>query len=258
MCDGSIPACTGKPSLSTGLCPIVIARHSVYPRVYGEILWWPIGPGACKSYRPGVYPRVYGETQTDNPSVYSLSEPVYPRVYGETLLRRAPRLKAPSTVYPRVYGETNLSLLFQMFGHGLSPRVRGNPSADLLLSLNLSVGGLSPRVRGNHLSTSGAMSLTTHGSIPACTGKPPLPRVYVYHSRVYPRVYGETSGGKRNLRTHLGLSPRVRGNPNQKAQRSTGRRSIPACTGKPSSSAGVTDGAGVYPRVYGETSAERH
>ena len=54
-----------------------------------------------------------------------------------------------------------------------------------------------------------------------------------------------------------GLSPRVRGN--QRRVRHPGRRrgSIPACTGKPRTTASAMPPQQVYPRVYGETEEGR-
>ena len=50
-----------------------------------------------------------------------------------------------------------------------------------------------------------------------------------------------------------GLSPHVRGNPQAHLAVVHGAGSIPACTGKPSTSASYRSGDGVYPRMYGET-----
>ena len=55
-------------------------------------------------------------------------------------------------VYPRVYGGTTCSVTRQLCQSGLSPRVRGN----------------RPRSRPY---------APLPGSIPACTGEPPLPEV---------------------------------------------------------------------------------
>ena len=61
----------------------------------------------------------------------------------------------------------------------------------------------------------------------------------------------------RTTRPHpgQGLSPRVRGNLACTKRRSTGIRSIPACTGKPTGRTAHGFGCWVYPRVYGETDA---
>ena len=111
--------------------------------------------------------------------------------------------------------------------------------------------GLSPRVRGNLLP---AWSRYMHSrSIPACTGKPTSPSWLSHGIGVYPRVYGETLLVSKQTPTHRGLSPRVRGNLLPAWSRYMHSRSIPACTGKPTSPSWLSHGIGVYPRVYGET-----
>ena len=68
-------------------------------------------------------------------------------------------------------------------------------------------------------------------------------------------MYGETL--TRCLRESLcsGLSPRVRGNLDGDIAVLAICRSIPACTGKPSSPMARDISVTVYPRVYGETSS---
>ena len=138
------------------------------------------------------------------------------------------RIVQSSGVYPRVYGGTLLI-----------PTV----TAEIL--------GLSPRVRGN-LTGEGCLDLDDR-SIPACTGEPCPAAVSHRIEKVYPRVYGGTPPRRRVLSPAAGLSPRVRGNLQQRASGRVEDRSIPACTGEP---AGVrlANGIGeVYPRVYGGT-----
>ena len=50
-----------------------------------------------------------------------------------------------------------------------------------------------------------------------------------------------------------GLSPRVRGNPDNRTDRGPGRGSIPACAGEPSGRQRCRGGSWVYPRVCGGT-----
>ena len=137
--------------------------------------------------------------------------------------------------------------------------------------------GLSPLVRGNRYTAAGRDG--DSGSIPACTGKPPLeacppsalrvyprvPRVpacmgkpvvsvpWTIGARVYPRVYGETHTRARGNADAGGLSPRVRGNRLGVVALEVHRGSIPACTGKPGEGVCLVPLLGVYPRVYGET-----
>ena len=76
---------------------------------------------------------------------------------------------APSTVYPRVCGGTHTIITPFLRTAGLSPRVRGNPAADLKVSAAV-------------------------GSIPACAGEPRRQRRNARRSSVYPRVCGGTAG----------------------------------------------------------------
>ena len=71
--------------------------------------------------------------------------------------------------------------------------------------------------------------------------------------RVYPRVYGETLNISEDGVTLEGLSPRVRGNPDEKCSVKRWLGSIPACTGKPLIRNRFVRSTRVYPRVYGET-----
>ena len=249
----SIPACTGKPpSLrSAG------DSSRVYPRVYGE------------TQAPCVMRRCQGEagsipacTGKPRPHAHASNQAaVYPRVYGEThkVSAQAPRhvlvvgsipactgkpdgrspVARQRRVYPRVYGETTWA-----------SRANGD---------NVSAEGLSPRVRGNPRAGYYVDTTSCVGSIPACTGKPRkrtqktlrrgrrvYPRVYGETSgrydyvelsglpTVYPRVYGETYAHCLVNQPEQGLSPRVRGNPNVSVPYPACQRSIPACTGKPS------------------------
>ena len=130
-------------------------------------------------------------------------------------------------VYPRVYGGTGVRV----------DQERSNT-------------GLSPRVRGNQSQTGEAGALI--GSIPACTGEPYRPAGRKRQRRVYPRVYGGTSGRNRTRQPSAGLSPRVRGNPRQVGRVAPDPGSIPACTGEPRSKTARHRSSPVYPRVYGE------
>ena len=71
--------------------------------------------------------------------------------------------------------------------------------------------------------------------------------------RVYPRVCGETRMGAGIMGVQIGLSPRVRGNPNRLRVNPTMIRSIPACAGKPVTAGPPILQPRVYPRVCGET-----
>ena len=133
--EGSIPACTGKPS-----------RHS------------PL------AIRPRVYPRMYGETENFHKHAH-IPSGLSPHVRGNlcpTARRKLPRWSIPACtgkpeparklarlipVYPRMYGETKGRVAREPCLYGLSPHVRGN------------------------LRRCGRPWQPV-GSIPACTGKP--------------------------------------------------------------------------------------
>ncbi len=133
-----------------------------------------------------------------------------------------------SRVYPRVCGGTTGFRRSVEPSLGLSPRVRGNPNVRRSASV--------PR-----------------RSIPACAGEPTSVTRRHAPPGVYPRVCGGTTGFRRSVEPSLGLSPRVRGNPNVRRSASVPRRSIPACAGEPAAAASRCAAIVVYPRVCGGT-----
>ena len=159
------------------------------------------------------------------------------------------KLAVGTKVYPRMYGETASTNGIREPLRGLSPHVRGNPQRS-------------------------RAPWRPARSIPACTGKPGIPRRARGAGGVYPRMYGETVvslpgvSATVGLSPHVrgnpwpsgraydisGLSPHVRGNPRRPHRRSSRRRSIPACTGKPRTIRSAASATQVYPRMYGETS----
>ena len=113
--------------------------------------------------------------------------------------------------------------------------------------------GLSPRVRGNPYSAPATRPMPR--SIPACAGEPLLSSARRQAQGVYPRVCGGTFVVGSLARAFPGLSPRVRGNPNQVNRLRVRKRSIPACAGEPRPSRLAPSAPSVYPRVCGGTSA---
>ena len=111
--------------------------------------------------------------------------------------------------------------------------------------------GLSPRVRGNHPRP--RHRRTPARSIPACAGEPRKGRGWRRRAWVYPRVCGGTEIMPALIEADLGLSPRVRGNPELNARLEADRRSIPACAGEPAVCPFRGDRRWVYPRVCGGT-----
>ena len=217
---GSIPACTGNPVCRR--CIIVFIR--VYPRVYGES-----GESEGQPLRQqGLSPRVRG-IPGRLVALPILSGSI-PACTGNPSARYPPPLAGE--VYPRVYGES-----------------AGRQARSRLLR------GLSPRVRG--IRRRATSRCTAPGSIPACTGNPNGHVEAVPQEKVYPRVYGESMTTCCSIRTGTGLSPRVRGIPRPHWPPRSQIGSIPACTGNPAAYRSMRAPAGVYPRVYGESSSPR-
>ena len=137
--------------------------------------------------------------------------------------------KPPSvSVYPRVCGGTPSRPLAVPSRPGLSPRVRGNPSACVTRR-------------------------SFEGSIPACAGEPSNRRGDEGLPAVYPRVCGGTVLRGYCLRLIVGLSPRVRGNQRPVCVFAVCPGSIPACAGEPPSTRPTSNDFPVYPRVCGGT-----
>ena len=91
--------------------------------------------------------------------------------------------------------------------------------------------GLSPRVRGN-LNPLFHESLDAR-SIPACAGEPSKNCLESPRLPVYPRVCGGTPPDTSVAGPPGGLSPRVRGNQEEKVEEMGEEGSIPACAGEP-------------------------
>ena len=156
-----------------------------------------------------------------------------------------------------------------MFARSI-PACAGEPPSRTLRSTLLNW-GLSPRVRGNH-SLHGC-NPPNHRSIPACAGnrQDPAARILEFRSipacageptscspvsewiPVYPRVCGGTSVSVQAASLAVGLSPRVRGNPENPLDPGSLQRSIPACAGEPSRRSEIGTPNTVYPRVCGGT-----
>ena len=219
-CSGSIPACAGEPALA-------LARTAP----------------------PGVYPRVCGGTSTCSSS-NSAARGLSPRVRGNRFAKSQP-YPFPGSI-PACAGEPTLFWLSCRMER-VYPRVCGGTSR--MASRGTPRPGLSPRVRGNHVSRDELRRL--RGSIPACAGEPQQPKRNGLLDRVYPRVCGGTSGGQPIHNSGEGLSPRVRGNPNELSEENVNYGSIPACAGEPKTCIGRNRIARVYPRVCGGTPRRR-
>ena len=95
-------------------------------------------------------------------------------------------------VYPRACGGTNAPYRINVYGAGLSPRLRGNPHAATTENATTgsipapagepqtspntiaTVTGLSPRLRGNPVQHPILVMLRRDRSIPAPAGEPPI------------------------------------------------------------------------------------
>ena len=196
---------------------------------------------------------------------------------------------ALEAVYPRVCGGTESVTAGAIGDAGLSPRVRGNRSEEVVRDIDpgsipacagepspydgdgefhavyprvcggtglrslqpRDAGGLSPRVRGNRRSR--RHDSRRAGSIPACAGEPAAARGSRRSGRVYPRVCGGTVSSSIVSASASGLSPRVRGNQLERGEANANGGSIPACAGEPVSDPYNLVTREVYPRVCGGT-----
>ena len=176
---------------------------------------------------------------------------------------------ACSRAYPRVCGATCPPFFLDFLGHGLSPRVRGNRSMSSHSGLRVGPipacagqpgwadkrferdrayprvcgatqhpagrgsenRGLSPRVRGNRQVLVDQRGQV--GPIPACAGQPLAGLKDEAPTRAYPRVCGATWRSRQSICDHVGLSPRVRGNPGKRFGAVLDNGPIPACAGQP-------------------------
>ena len=151
----SIPACAGEPrGVSSGL-----SQRKVYPRVCG-------GTRGARTREPttrGLSPRVRGNRAVHGEQAGPVGS--IPACAGEPRPRKWEQRWL--AVYPRVCGGTADTSPLGHTGKGLSPRVRGNPSA-------------APH------------RFASPGSIPACAGEPNSRVMRGAGARVYPRVCGGT------------------------------------------------------------------
>ena len=215
-----------------------------------------------------------------------------PACAGEPQLAR--RRQADGQVYPRVCGGTHPAHHPASDGHGLSPRVRGNPAgmgfdavparsipacagepyepdndqmANLVyprvcggtakvISPYSCPHGLSPRVRGNRKGDFAVF--LPPWSIPACAGEPCSVSDTTGQRRVYPRVCGGTITRRPRPTRCWGLSPRVRGNHGVRREPNGACGSIPACAGEPAIACPQRRIRTVYPRVCGGTTWRHH
>ena len=212
----SIPACAGEPLPLTSL----LSGIGVYPRVCGGTAT----PRPKCLGSDGLSPRVRG----NRPHVVAAYRwpGSIPACVGEPLQTGEPHSGAE--VYPRVCGGTG-------FNHTAGPNERG----------------LSPRMRGNRIEVNPEYCAAR--SIPAYAGEPCNLNRLSYRRQVYPRVCGGTADVAYAAIGRMGLSPRMRGNPNAPVPEQRHRGSIPAYAGEPAALELPHTNGWVYPRVCGGT-----
>ena len=173
-------------------------------------------------------------------------EGLSPRVRGNRC--RCLRYPLECRTIPACAGEPSRIIKWQT-GMKDYPRVCGGTS---LLSLDFHCEiGLSPRVRGNPQRT-GTMAQKRR-TIPACAGEPGSYLMLYRGISDYPRVCGGTSLLSLDFHCEIGLSPRVRGNPQRTGTMAQKRRTIPACAGEPTADGHNGTEETDYPRVCGGT-----
>ena len=138
------------------------------------------------------------------------------------------RHRAKSGAYPRGRGGTGFSYATDATQWGLSPRTRGNPHRN-------------------------EVQQARHGPIPADAGEPrpgpPAPAAV----RAHPRGRGGTPLPSLLQRRHAGLSPRTRGNRDQRRLCRHPPGPIPADAGEPPPITRSSVAARAYPRGRGGT-----
>ena len=194
---GSIPACAGEPGPGSEGG----TRCRVYPRVCGGAL----SGGLRSPWGQGLSPRVRGSLTNGFFPCTGLGS--IPACAGEPDTPR--RSQGADRVYPRVCGGAPVMAAVGTAARGLSPRVRGSPTAP-------------------------GSNSTSAGSIPACAGEPETETADGCCLRVYPRVCGGAARLGARLPRRGGLSPRVRGSLPHRDDPDPLDGSIPACAGEPS------------------------
>ena len=192
-----------------------------------------------------VYPRACGGTRTRRPR-QRLTKGLSPRVRGNQVNRTAAATSARSI--PARAGEPYRSS-GKVWAFKVYPRACGGtfpPSATGRWAT-----GLSPRVRGNRCKV--MVGQNRSGSIPARAGEPIDHLAEDALASVYPRACGGTCLDHGSHSSHIGLSPRVRGNRPQQPEGVLGFGSIPARAGEPICNAAANGLLTVYPRACGGT-----
>ena len=273
----SIPAHAGQPRSN----PLDRQRRWVYPRACGAT-------GELRKIQhriDGPSPRMRGNLSAG--SINRVHFRSIPAHAGQPSPLKC--LNSARTVYPRACGATDNEMVLSKSLEGLSPRMRGNlnhsrraPAACRSIpahagqpasqrrpaqaqpvypracgatprpALSFSPScGLSPRMRGNRVC--GEACAKRLGSIPAHAGQPRGACPSAGRREVYPRACGATLISPSSSISTIGLSPRMRGNPNPSYLSVLTKGSIPAHAGQPYDADPTAGSLTVYPRACGAT-----
>ena len=254
---GSIPAYAGEPPGIPAPRPPV----GVYPRVCGGTC---IRPGIRGSVG-GLSPRMRGNPAALPDGQLALrSIPAYAGEPGVMVrfgvgshglsprMRGNPAGRLPAGVRQRsipAYAGEPPGCCLPTGQRGVYPRVCGGTRARPPIAGR--VAGLSPRMRGNP--TAGTARTWRARSIPAYAGEPRRAGLRRATAGVYPRVCGGTVSRLPPFSLDNGLSPRMRGNHKINRRRQKTDRSIPAYAGEPRPGHYQHFYSRVYPRVCGGT-----
>ena len=232
----SIPADAGLPSATVA----GDTENRVYPRGCGATL----GRDRRSASGEGLSPRMRGyHNPTPRRSRYERSIPA-----DAGLPFESSTWYDGTEVYPRGCGATGKLLCSTLDVTGLSPRMRGYRIASEVESLTT---GLSPRMRGYRAWR--RIHPASSRSIPADAGLPGPRPGRARAGRVYPRGCGATTGSNRSRTPLQGLSPRMRGYPDELREVLVRVGSIPADAGLPIARSMRYMVLRVYPRGCGAT-----
>ena len=239
-----------EAALSTGLSPR--ARGNLKTHGRSSSLDGPIpasaGEPGLGDQRPGndwAYPRERGGTsgmQITVPFTAGLS----PRARGNlTMSERITFFIGP---IPASAGEPGIRIVIGFFKRAY-PRERGGTAARTSSS-GLPT-GLSPRARGNRQGRGDGDR--RRWPIPASAGEPLGDEGLKTLRLAYPRERGGTPKKEESVIELVGLSPRARGNPEERVLGYPWLGPIPASAGEPWNARMRRRGSGAYPRERGGT-----
>ena len=207
MCGGSYP-CRNPDCGVSGLSPRARGKQSLGGSGGVAARSIPACAGEARArrsdrQRAGVYPRVCGGSKVGAWPGLS-AKGLSPRVRGKRLM--VPRYAVGQRSIPACAGEA-MAAKQRKKKQAVYPRVCGGSCRRRWSIGNTS--GLSPRVRGKPTAVGRRRNLAR--SIPACAGEALPQGIPATARRVYPRVCGGSSVAANLTDGAKGLSPRVRG-----------------------------------------------